>query len=231
MFADYPRVVNRQPTNQRMKKTIKTALGLTALCALAFTPSAQALSRTYQIGSGSSVTANTGDGLKISTQLDSGLSGRTFILDDGASTSFKFFKIWTTETTVQDDDIVPKSITATLDFAMPDLEGSVPGSTVGTSVGFLGFYQAGKVTWNDPVTISALDRTFTIDLNDATFNEDDWWVGLNEGKCFGANITATITQTGSLTPQPQPTVPDGGSTAMLVGLGLVGMGLLHRKQM
>lgn len=213
-----------------MKKTIKTALGLTALCALALTPSAQALSRTYQIGSGSSVTANTGDGLIISTQLDSGLSGRTFILDDGASTSFKFFRIWTTEDDVGGDDTVAKSITATLDFAMPDLDASVPGSTTGikTPVLFFGSYQYGKVTWNDPVTISALDRTFTIDLNDAVFNEG--WLGLNDGKCFGANITATITQTGSMTPQPQPTVPDGGSTAMLVGLGLVGIGLLHRKQ-
>jgi VPDSG-CTERM motif len=65
------------------------------------------------------------------------------------------------------------------------------------------------------------DRTFTIELSDAIFNEleghRDAGPIIDAGEEGHAVVRATITQTASSAP---PSVPDTGSTAMLLGLGL-----------
>src|SRR5688500_17500821 len=105
-------------------------LGALFAFAFALTP-AQAIPLDYELGTGSFVTANSGSGLQIQTSLFSGLADQAFTLNDGASYTFNFFKIWTDESTVDSDDTVMKPITATLDFDVPDLDAKVQGITIG----------------------------------------------------------------------------------------------------
>ena len=91
-----------------------------------------AIPLTYHIGAGSSVTVNTdgNNGLAIRTDLAPNLSSQLFTLNDGQSKTFDFFKIWTDEKYVDADDWTPKSITAKLDFDVPDLDALVKGLTI-----------------------------------------------------------------------------------------------------
>lgn len=183
----------------------------------------QAIPLTYEVGTGSSVTAHTsGDGLLIGTELDANLASVAFGLDDGDSYTFSFFKIWTGEGNVGNDDKVPRPITASLVFDVPSAIATVGGETVG-AVSLTGFYQWGKVTWDGPATINAADRIFYVSLSDETFNPGSWW-GL--GNC-GAIVEATVTQGKSWKDIPQ--VPDGGASLALLGIGLIGLGALKRK--
>lgn len=171
---------------------------------------AVAIPLTYDVGTGSSVTANTSSsGLAIRTQLATGLSSQLFTLNDGQSYTFNFFSIWTDETTVDSDDTTPKTITARLDFASPDVTTAVQGVTLS---GIYMGYSGGGVIWNDPVTVKAGDRTFTVNLNNAYF--DLGWNGSLGNS--PAMITATVQQISSGTTR----VPETGSTALLLGCGL-----------
>ena len=80
-------------------------------------------------------------------------------------------------------------------------------------------------------TFVASDRPFTIDLSDAIFNqiEGQRLTGppIDAGEEGAAVVRATITQTASSTP-PTP-VPDTGSTAALLGLGLLAMALARKS--
>ncbi len=187
--------------------------------------SSYAIPLTYEVGAGSSVTANTSDpGLLINTALDADLASVAFGLDDGDSYSFSFFKIWANEDWVNSDDLAPKAISAVLDFAVPSETATIGGSTVGVSVGVLGFYQAGRVIWSGPTVVNAGDRVFSVTLSDETFGEQYWWLGL--GEC-GATVEATVTQGKSW--KDIPTTPDGGASLALLGMGLIGLGVLKRK--
>jgi hypothetical protein len=173
----------------------------------------------YEIGSGSSVTAhNSGDGLVIKTELSPTLSSQAFTLNDGQSYTFNFFRIWTDESMVDSDDTVAKLITARLDFDVPDIGAKIYGLTFsGTYYG----YSGGAVVWNDPVTVIAGDREFTVNLNNAYFDVAQGGLGDTP-----ATITATVKQIrsgGSSIP-----VPDGGTTAVLLGAGLGAM-LMRRR--
>jgi VPDSG-CTERM motif len=59
------------------------------------------------------------------------------------------------------------------------------------------------------------DRTFGVSLSDEQFNRGLF--GLDEGEKYGAVVQATVKQIGS----SYVSVPDNGSTAMLVGLSLL----------
>ncbi len=185
-------------------------------------PSAFAITKNYEIGTGSFVSANSTDpGLTIQTSIDAGVSGRTFALDDGQFTTFSFFSIWTTESTVNaGEDTVPMSISATLDFTDPSTGATVKGVTFG-GFALFGLSQYGSVTWNGPVTVDIPgDRSFMVSLNDAKFNKGLF--GLSGDQRSGATISATVTQVSS-------SVPDGASTAGLLGLAFLGLGALRRK--
>lgn len=93
-----------------MKNTIKAVVFAAALCVA---PSAKAVLLGYTVGADSVVNANTGSGLIISTELNGALEGTHFSLDDGDSWTFDFFRIWTTEGSVESDDRSPKAISAT----------------------------------------------------------------------------------------------------------------------
>ena len=188
-------------------------------CALA-APLAHATS--YEIGTGSSVSANTGDPLLISTSFVSGLSDVQFNLNDGESHTFGFFKIWTTEGNVGNEDKAPVAISATLDFDNP-LNGNADflGVTFGGTANW-GFNQWGEVTWNAPVTLQSGGFKFEVSLSDEVFNSGILW-GLDEGKRSGAIVQATVKQISS-------NVPDSGSTVALMGLSLVVVGAIARRR-
>lgn len=178
----------------------------------------------YKIGTGSQVTANGSDnGLMINANIVSTFAGTTFSLNNGQSTQpINFFEIWTTETTIEADDWTPKHITAVVDFAIPDVEQTVHGVTVG------GTYQGdsgGVLLWWDPVTVYAADREFTINLSSETFdlkkrNQAGQWVLDKE------MVTATFTQKSS---GGTTRVPEAGSTMVLLGIGLGAMSMVRRK--
>jgi len=183
---------------------------------------AQAVTKSYEMGNESSVVANGADesGLIINTAIDPNLAGYDFTLNDGQTATFNFFKIWTNESAVNKDDKVAKAITAYLDFAIPDVSASLSGSSVGISIGIFGLIQYGQVTWDGPVVITSADRTFSIKLDNATFNEGVF--GLDEGRCDGALIHAHVTQV-------QSRIPDASATLMLLGLGLLAIAGLRRR--
>ncbi len=176
----------------------------------------------YQV-SGGSVDGNFSDpGLVINVSLAPGLNATSFTLNDGGSQTFDFFDIWTDETTVNSDDLVTKSISATLDFSDPLTGATVNGITFGGSILF-GLSQWGQVEWNGPTTVTVDDRVFSLALSDETFNAG--FLGLSDGNACGATVEATITQVSS-----QP-VPDLGDTATLLSTGLLSLGLLLRKKL
>jgi hypothetical protein len=190
-------------------------LPLLAGCVLcsAVLPRAVAVQLTYEIGDGSSVSGNLSDpGLVIKYALVTGLKDVAFSLNDGQSYTFDLFKIWTDETDVSlSEDTIKKPITMNLEFDTPDESLSLYGDTYGIN----GFWQWGQVTWDGPVTLALTDRTFKVSLSDEQFNKG--FFGLDEGKKYGAIVQATVKQIGS----SYVSVPDNGSTAMLVGLSLL----------
>ena len=174
--------------------------------------------------SGGSVLANQGDGLIVNTSLSLPATPFTFNLIDGQSETFSFFKIWTDETTVNSDDEVEKSISATLYFSDPLTQATVGGVTLGGSI-LWGLSQWGQVVWNSPPTFTAPDnRIFQVALSDEIFNEGHF--GLDESQRYGAIVTATVKQIGSTS----VSVPDNGATAMLLGLSLLAISVFRKRQ-
>ncbi len=202
-----------------MRKNIISGLIGLGLVTLA-SPMASALLKDYQIGAGSSVSANSSDpGLVINTSVLGSFANSAFQLDDGQSRTLNFFNIWTTEGAVNSDDRAPQAISATINFSNPITSGTVNGSTVGSTFGIAGFYQEGRVSWNGPTTITLADRTFRISLSDEDFNEGIFW-GLGN---HGARVQATVRQITSSRTGGGSSVPDSGTTLSLLGLGLIGL--------
>jgi hypothetical protein len=187
---------------------------------------ALAIPLTYEVSSpAGSVIANDSDpGLKLKTQILS--SPGIFTLDDDQSFTFRFFKIWTTESSLNPDDKVAKPITAHLTFAVPNVSSTVNGFTYGEST-LLGFYQFGVVRWSGPDVITVDDRTFSVALSDVTFSKGLF--GLSAGR--GGTVSATVTQLESynrIVSSSVP-VPDTASALSLLGFGLLGVNWLRRK--
>ncbi len=195
---------------------------LAAAVLFAVTPTASAIPMTYEIGNGSTVTGNLSDpGLVIKTSLVSGLEKIAFTLDDGKSTTFDFFKIWTDEESVnKGEDTVAKAISATLDFDIPDEAFSLSGETFGVK-GLL--LQSGQIEWKGPAKFTVGDRAFTITLSNEKFNEGLW--GLDEDYSNGAIVKATVKQISS----SRVSVPDHGSTAILLGLAFLSFAFIRRN--
>ena len=193
----------------------RTFLPFLAGCVLcsAVLPRAVAVQLTYEMGDGSAVSGNFSDpGLAIKYALVAGLKDVAFSLNDGESYTFDLFKIWTDETDVAlGEDTVKKPITVNLDFDTPNESLNLSGDTFGIN----GFLQWGQVSWDGPVTLTLTDRTFRVSLSDEQFNKG--FFGLDEGAKYGAMVQATVKQIGS----SYVSVPDNGSTAMLVGLSLL----------
>jgi hypothetical protein len=190
------------------QKTLLPFLAASALCS-AVIPRAVAVQLTYEIGNGSTVSGNISDpGLVIKYALVGGLQDVAFSLNDGENYTFDLLRIWTDETDVALwEDTVKKPITAQLDFDTPNESLSLYGDTYGIN----GFWQWGQVSWDGPATLTLTDRTFKVWLSDEQFNKG--FFGLDEGEKYGAIVQATVKQIGS----SYVSVPDNGSTAMLLG--------------
>jgi hypothetical protein len=88
----------------------------------------------------------------------------------------------------------------------------------------------GYAVWDDPApSFVATDRTFIVDLSNVTFNATVGDVRggpvVNGGEEGAGVVRATITQTASSV----PSVPDTGSTAALLGLGLLAMACARER--
>jgi hypothetical protein len=202
------------------EKSVFPTLAAVALFAVT-SPQAFAIPMAYEVGAGSTVAGNFNDpGLVIKTSLASGLENIAFTLEDGQSKTFNFFKIWTDEADVGSDDKSKKAISATLDFDVPDEAFSLYGQTFGVS-GFL--LQSGKIEWNGPATFTAGGRTFSIALSNEVFNKGLF--GLDKGVNHGAYVEATVKQISS----SRVSVPDNGSTAMLLGLAFLSFAFIRRR--
>jgi hypothetical protein len=176
----------------------------------------------YEIGTGSTVEANSTDpGLVVGTSLSSTLSGTTFNLNDGGSTTFNFFKIWADEGSVNSDDLTQLPITATLDFLTPTIGAVVEGVTFGATV-IWGMGDHGVLKWDAPVTVAVADRTFEVALNDVIFSK-----GLFDLSNDSSWVKATVTQISS---SAAASVPDGGATMLLLGVGIAALGVFRRVQ-
>ena len=201
----------------------KSILPLLAAAAL-FTvlPNVSAVPTDYTIGTGSTISGNSADpGLVIKYALDADLDNVAFSLKDGDSYTFNFFRIWTDETAVNDgEDTLWKPITATFDFDLPTGSFGVSGETAG----ILGVFEYGKVRWGAPATFTAGGSTFSISLSNEEFNR--WLFDLNPGEGYGATVKATVKQLSS-----GISIPDNGSTAMLLGLAFLSLAFIRRSKL
>ena len=181
---------------------------------VALAPVAFAVPQYYEIAGGS-INGNFADpGLVIHTSLSGGLAGTSFTLNDGGSSTFNFFNIWTDETTVNSDDLVAYNISATVNFSDPFTGATVNGVTFGGSILF-GLSQWGQIQWSGPTTITLGDRVFSLSLSNEIFNPGIF--GLSDGQGCGAIIEATVTQISSINNPSGPSVPDQGNTVLLLG--------------
>jgi hypothetical protein len=185
------------------EKFLLPLLAVTTLFSVTATTSA--IKMEYQIGDGSII-----DG---KTALVDGLKNVAFALDDWQSWTFNFFDIWTEEGDVGTSDTTAQSITTTLDFDASDGILGPDGDTVGVS----DIFASGKI--RRPVTVTAGGRTFILSLSDEEFNGGLF--GLKDG----ATVEATIKQISS-----DFSVPDNGSTAMLLGLAFIALALVCQRR-
>ena len=171
----------------------------------------------YKIAGGSLDGNKLDPGLVINWQLSPYLAGKSFSLNDGQSATFDFFKIWTDESAVNADDKEQKSFSASLNFSDPFSTASLGGITFGGTTWYGVDYA--KLTWNSgPAMVSVNGLTYSVSLNDVIFN-----AGLNlglTGMNNGAMVQATVKQI---------SVPDNGSTAILLGVTLLVIALFYRR--
>lgn len=181
-------------------------------------------------GASSATVHNSGNGLLLDAAIVVP-DGLTFELNGvGDSETFTFLKVWSPEDWVNvGEDTEPKPISATLAFSSPASSGTVAGESVGLSTavfGIDGFYQAGQITWGGPVQVDVSTGTYEIALNDVTFGESLFWLGLKGCGYVDATVTQLTVGGGSGDPQIIVPLP----TAVWSGLILIGA-LVGRRAM
>ena len=175
---------------------------------------AQADTVHYQVD-GVNVTANSSDASGLAIGWESLLPPSVnFSLEDGeSSTPFALFDIWTTESSLEADDLSARPISAQIHFSLPEvLDPTVGGDAGGLTVDFGGTIELGAVKWDGPVTVTyGTAGEFTIALSNAF-----WTIG------DSGTVKATVTQVSSSSTDLVTSAPTPGAA---VG-GLVMMGTL-----
>lgn len=203
------------------RKSLLAALVLASPYAVAL-PTAVAVPTTYAIDYGTDVAI----GSSNIARLPQGIPGRsTFKLDDGQTFKDNSFTIYLVPLTssVRSSAYTDSKIRATvfLDDRAITFEGSI----------LFGQSKWGQVVWSTPAQTftesysvgSKLEsRTFTVDLSDEMLYAGALGERPSNGAVYGATVKALVTQIRS-TP-----VPDTGSTALLMTLGVV-LIVLFRK--
>ena len=226
-ISNKDRTINRNPH----KRGLMTKRLFIICCAIVLTFSvvqfAQATQYTFNMGAGSSVdTSGTNSVLQMFAVINnSGLDSEIFSLNAGeTSNPIYFATIGTTETWINDDDIIPGSITAHVDFDNPDLTPAIGGTSLGFT-GFFSFTQGWNLIWNDSGTFSTPDGLeFSIDLTDVGYYSWLW-----QGPDGSADVYAKITLISEPGDDPPSSVPDAG-IMWLLGPSLIVFGLFSRKK-
>jgi hypothetical protein len=168
-------------------------------------PNASAIPLDYTVSGFAVPNSPSGSGLIITAAT----LPATFALDDGEFEAFDFLTI--TQDISGGASFDDTNVSATVNFSNP----------AGQAASFNGILSASfpTLTLNPIDPIIALDRTFSVDL-----------IIVQEPPVFGSNLVATVTaRVTQLSSGTAPSVPDAGSTAALLGLGLLVLAFAGRR--
>jgi hypothetical protein len=215
-----------------MASVAAAAMALTAASAHATVFTLDSYTITANIGN-----ADSNSGLTVDTKNLLNTSGGLDI-DLGATNpqTFDLFKIYTPESSVNQDDQNPVAITVSFDFSAPtpNTGGTVGGATQGNLI-LYGFFQDGSVNWNGDGVLNwtapgyANPGVMDISLSDGSF--DTGILGLHGGSRDGYVVQATFDW------QNDPNgvisaggVPEPATWALMIGgFGLAGASLRRRR--
>lgn len=178
----------------------------------------------FDLGAASTVTGDafSEPGLVMEYSLNTNLDNLSFDLDVGQTSSeFLFAKFFTNESWINKDDKDAQSLTANVDFDIPDSIFGIDGTSNGTKAGYRGRTQGWEISWDSPQTFSyGNGGSFLLSLSDASF-EKGFWLGPDGYDC-GSRVFATITNLANPVPEP--------GTMLLMGFGLAGLIGYNRKR-